>query len=568
MQSSRKAYEFISNALVVRDPAVIQKTPPCAETLLMEAEHWNTNASLLWLWLDGLNPPPRCGAVLGNGDVQCLECTQPSWNYCDKFHRCLSRMRAEPCQELRNHSSVPYCDQHICDASYTTKEPCAYERTQHSSFCEDHSCPCCVLLLSSSSEILVGAKMPFSCAIHKCVLCPSAQLFPHKFCASHLCEECGVSGNITNSPKVAYSKYCTNHKCVFEACLQKRNSVQSNGNLSLYCSAHSCILCRQIGKSTSVVFESRYCKDHVCQHVDDNTICVKRRMECSMYCISHTCRICSATDIFPPLGPVREPKPRNVCMEHPLCSKVFRHGGLCTEVAIPPLLMYCVDHTQTVKKKEELKGKANNVLRGDGQCHGIAKTTKQRCKAKGSSADGGRWWCDAHLIQKKLQIEKEKAELSDDEDEDEDIVADLKEPATDEDDASLSDMSDEDDGGVSNPARNVTEFFLKRCCAENNGHSCQVQKWTESNYIYEPWFCWIRTNHEGEHERSMIYSDVSRSVFADTNATLHEAASEPDATKINLNISVLQLMEAVAIVEGNISIFFLIYRKLIEFCWT
>ena len=201
--TSKNAYEYISNALKERDPAVIRKQAiSCTELLTIEAEHWTTKKSFLCLWLEGQNPPPRCGAMLNNGDVQCLQCTDTNWNYCNKYHRCYSRKSVEPCQEQRKHSEVPYCDKHICDISYVRNEPCDVERIQYSSYCETHSCPCCILLLSSTSKIVIGAKMPFSCVIHKCAQCPAAQLYPHKYYKAHCCEEYGISGNGTNLPKV------------------------------------------------------------------------------------------------------------------------------------------------------------------------------------------------------------------------------------------------------------------------------------------------------------------------------------------------------------------------------
>ena len=552
MPTSKKAYESISNAIKVQDPIVMRnQSLSYTETLTMEAEHWSTKKSFLCLWLEGLNPPPRCGAMLNNGDVQCLQCTDTNWNYCNKYHRCYSRQSVAPCQEQRKHSEVPYCDQHICDISYMTNALCVAERTLYSSYCENHSCPCCLLLLSSSSKIVVGAKMPFSCAIHKCAQCPAAQLYPLKYCEAHCCEECGISGNSTNLPKVGNSKFCKDHKCVIQTCMQKRDDLQSDENPSLYCKAHSCLICRQIGKSTGVVPDSRYCESHICQHVDENIICVKRCLEQSIYCASHTCRICTASGIFPPLGPVQERKPRNVCMEHPLCCKVFRHGGLCTEVAIPPLLTYCHDHTEIEKKKEERKGKMKNLLQGDGQCHGVAKKTKQRCKAKGVSTDGGRWWCDAHLKQKEVQIGKEKAELSDDEEEIDipDLAIDFKEPTA-EDDASISDSSDDDDeGGAINPTIYKPEFVIKRCCAESNGQFCSVLKWTESIHLHEPWFCWIHSNHECQQESSIMDTE---SAYSNTNTILPAPTLELGEVAGDLDPSLLHLMEAVAIMEGNI----------------
>ena len=199
---------------------------------------------------------------------------------------------------------------------------------------------------------------------------------------------------------------------------------------------------------------------------------------------------------------------------------------------------------------------AAGALRGDGQCHGVKNKTKQRCKTKGVSTDGGRWWCDAHLKQKEVQIGKEKAELSDDEEEIDipDLAIGFKDSALAdaEDDASISDSSDDDEDGAINPAIYKPEFFIKRCCMESNGQCCLVVKWTESIHMHEPWFCWIHSNHEIQQESSIIDTECKESAYSNTNSILPAGTLELEEVGGGLHPSLLHLMETLASMEGNI----------------
>jgi hypothetical protein len=51
--------------------------------------------------------------------------------------------------------------------------------------------------------------------------------------------------------------------------------------------------------------------------------------------------------------------------------------------------------TRRVKKN----AKEVVVEKGDGQCFGIAKSHKQRCKTKGNAPGGGKWYCAQHASQ-------------------------------------------------------------------------------------------------------------------------------------------------------------------------
>jgi hypothetical protein len=72
--------------------------------------------------------------------------------------------------------------------------------------------------------------------------------------------------------------------------------------------------------------------------------------------------------------------------------------------------------------------------------------------------------------------------------------------------------------------------------------------------MHEPWFCWIHTNHEFQQESNIVDKECEESAYSITNVlpattlVLGEVVSDLDP-------SLLQLMEAVAIMEGKIQYF-------------
>ena len=549
------AFEKISN--VINENEIVKNSLVSLQKLRTEAEHWRCqNQSMLWLWLEGRVPPPRCKAMLNNSGVQCIECTESSRLYCEQFHRCISvRATGGVCQELRTQPAIPFCGLHICKYSVVTKRPCHLERLAEGSCCEEHSCPCCLLLLSKTLNFVVQMKQPLACPNHKCSssLCDNVQLYPHVFCEAHICEECGSTGNLMNLPRAKNSRFCDEHKCKEVGCSEKRDTLHSDINHSYYCKAHTCIKCKRLSKSSCVFPGSHYCEEHICQHFEDNAQCLKRQLENSFFCRSHTCRVCVAQGICPSLGPVVENEPRNVCAEHPLCSKVFRHGGLCNEVAIPPLLQYCREHMELEKKREmrEKRLAQKLSLKGDGQCHGITKKKNARCKTTGMAKDGGRWWCDAHKDQKGPQLAKEKAELSDDEGEDEEALpgekleGPLNDTIPEMDESYSSESSDEDAIEMAKEliqAQFKPKFSLQRCSAKTEaGRMCEVREWKSLPFT-EEWYCTIHTKHFIPAENALDCENLEQvtSIAEEKIAALESGVDQ----------SIVELMEAVALQKG------------------
>jgi hypothetical protein len=87
--------------------------------------------------------------------------------------------------------------------------------------------------------------------------------------------------------------------------------------------------------------------------------------------------------------------PRNVCIDHPLCTHFALHGWQCGALAVPPNLMKRVKHDADLK----IEFAVAEAILGDGQCWGIAKRTKERCKSIGIDPSGGQFWCNNHRTQ-------------------------------------------------------------------------------------------------------------------------------------------------------------------------
>eukprot|EP00597_Dinobryon_sp_UTEXLB2267_P013697 CAMPEP_0170108520 /NCGR_PEP_ID=MMETSP0020_2-20130122/6618_1 /TAXON_ID=98059 /ORGANISM="Dinobryon sp., Strain UTEXLB2267" /LENGTH=3294 /DNA_ID=CAMNT_0010333253 /DNA_START=40 /DNA_END=9925 /DNA_ORIENTATION=+ len=556
--NARKAYSSLAGVLSLRENnSQVKNAQLCLESIICGAEHWPQTQPLLWIWLNGASPPPRCKAMMNNSDIQCLQCTTSPWSYCAKYHNC-SHTKNENCDRIRVSLESRFCEKHLCGFEYVDNDgkrySCSqYERLDNSYYCEEHSCPCCLLLLSVSSDFAVCMGAPLACRSHQCSICIQPMLLPHQFCENHCCLECGRTGSLLNLPRLPHSFFCEEHKCIVEKCSQKREGIKDQDrNPSLVCKEHACRACLKLGYATFTVMNTRFCEAHICNHIDGDDSCGKRRIENSPYCTFHTCRVCQESSIFPPLGPVLEYAPRNVCAEHPLCNKIFRHGGICDKVAVPSM-SYCHDHMELKTKKKK------NVLlaiKGDGQCHGIAKSTRKRCKAKGESSDGGRFWCKDHMQQKDEVLKKEKAELSDDDEEidEKDIIRDEPEPeleASVSDDESVETELSEDESSAMVLVKQITasqfkpvEFSPKRCCALTaNDKLCKVQEWRNSSFENIAWFCWIHNANKPVVEQKVAEDESNTSSSStDVKETVLEDELDP---------SILSLLEDANIMETN-----------------
>lgn len=494
--------------------------------------------------------------------IQCIQCTTFPWSFCSKFHRC-SHTKNENCDRIRVSLDSPFCEEHLCRFEFVDnngkRHSCShFERLDNRNYCEEHSCPCCLLLLSVSPDFAVSMGAPFACHSHQCSICNQSKLLPHNFCEEHCCLECGRTGSFFNLPRMPQSLFCEEHNCIAELCSQKREGIRDHDrNPSFVCKDHACRVCLKQDYSTFAVMDSRFCEAHVCSHTDNDGTCGKRRIENSSFCTSHTCRVCKELSIFPPLGPVVEYAPRNVCEEHPLCSKIFRHGGLCDKVAVPPLMTYCRDHMEVEKKKKNVVV----VKKADGQCHGIAKKTKQRCKAKGFSLGGGRFWCKDHVQQEAEVLRKEKAELSDDEEEidDKDVVeneAEAEGQEVESDGESVeTELSEDESSSAVVLSKQITasqfrpvEFSPTQCCAfKASGNRCKVQEWKDSSFANVAWLCWIHNENQPIVEKNRIVLHETASSHVDDKEAIVESELDP---------SILSLLEDASIMEGQIVSFF------------
>ena len=93
---------------------------------------------------------------------------------------------------------------------------------------------------------------------------------------------------------------------------------------------------------------------------------------------------------------MQEP-PRNVCVNHTLCSYIYpRSGKWCLTLA-GESSVYCEKHD--TESREAKAVKKFLFAPGDGRCHGIKKKKNERCKAVGENSTGSRWYCPAHVDQ-------------------------------------------------------------------------------------------------------------------------------------------------------------------------
>eukprot|EP01041_Mallomonas_annulata_P002547 gene2547-4973_t len=415
--------------------------------LIEGAEHWklanvnnnnnNNNNEILelfmWLqaWEKGAVPPPRClgymGAVVagagirGNNDdvhaQRCLEHAYLPGPYCIAIHNCQSRVHAN-CDAIRFVRNVPYCDMHRCLDDSQLPRHCALERLEGSEYCNNHSCQGCVKSMSRP----IAKKLVFACNRHQCVgnlipaavdenrmpcPCPHLRLWPHAYCAEHLCIECKNTNTVMNLPKNSIqSQFCRGHKCIIPTC-QLLKYINQFGVRIGYCEKHVCVLCilTHVEHPNAVDIncpKSRLCKDHRCSHAEYECEQARLPNNSSFFCQLHTCRICMDFGMFGNL-PVIEDYPRNVCFNHPLCNFIGRNGDVCCYLATDGSFCAIHGYEQTVAMIAEIETKAVQVIpdlnENDGYCWGIAKKKKKRCQTQGSNPMGGKWYCDAHKDQ-------------------------------------------------------------------------------------------------------------------------------------------------------------------------
>lgn len=380
----------------------------CIPDIMSGAVHWSekTPAQQLGEWLNGSTPPPRCTAhALEPPYRQCLKHALREGGLCVSMHKCMSRQGG--CESLRLPGAA-FCAYHTCKSPMANGGACNLERLTEGEYCSRHSCPCCINDAQRTQPI--GHSQPFACPMHTCAgsfalsdkassLCRNQSLYPHGYCIEHCCVACAELGLILNLPQAGRSRYCALHKCEMDFCNHHRLGM------SRYCEDHICRLC-VLGSHASGMWnsvdpdflEAGLCADHRCNERD----CFNARLgvladtpprpllEMPQYCYLHTCRVCLLQGL-PCTYQVEEEYPRNVCMDHTLCSHITLNGQ-CVCLA-EPFMAKCAKH-------ENDDGYSDvGIIAGDGQCCGIAGKTKKRCKTTGTTITGGQFWCLPHQAQ-------------------------------------------------------------------------------------------------------------------------------------------------------------------------
>lgn len=386
--TSEQAYNLLEQALCSRDFL----TRADSMLLILETldlhqgmEHWistgqNRALFLIGMWLQGLDPPPRCAAAATTG---CVQISARDGAYCELLHKCKYEMS---CDYARL-DGFSFCENHLC-----TWVDCARPRLANGDVCKRHACVYCV----KNDRYPVKKRVGEACEEHSCRvdLCPGAFLdVSLPFCVSHCCDICKYYAkrnpeNVKSVHRIEESRFCAGHKCSLQHCLDYR--IQDD-RPQVYCKNHACVACPDVRKLVDAAAPRSFlCVEHRCPHVElDGELCYEQKENGSIFCTAHTCRFCRAEGM--PLNrPVVDYEPRNVCSVHPLCSSVSADGSTCTERVSSLSSTFCEKHIN----------QHDFTLREEGiimQCEGT--TTKgRRCRATGISFQPV-FYCLAHIGQ-------------------------------------------------------------------------------------------------------------------------------------------------------------------------
>lgn len=412
-----------------------------------QCEHWRCPARQrlsyagedieFWLhsWLRGEFPPLRCQGVLpseSESGAQCMEVASNNSSYCTLLHACLSKN----CVRERAPGGFIFCKYHKCDyTSIDNQFKCTSERFHGSSFCSQHTCINCLHQSETEYTKLEPVASDYGCCLkHQCQYffgekdqCLKAMLSPFLFCKDHCCHNCLKRGYPLDRPIafVGDEQYCVEHKCSVKGCFKE--SIMEN----FVCADHVCLLCAYQGPQSQwncidlSVPKSRFCYNHRCSYFED---CMRPVADGSVFCASHSCRLCLDSNITPPLGIIVDNFPRNVCSSHMLCSHVFSRGTLCQSLAVAET-PYCDYHNKLkddfeiirpTKVKE--RGLKKAVVIGD-RCNGITKKTHQQCKtAQSLRMFGGKAYCKDHQAQSGVKVEDSNVDDNGDNDDDDDGI--------------------------------------------------------------------------------------------------------------------------------------------------
>ena len=398
---------------------------PLLCNLLGSVEHWKTGQAdtrlyyLLVNWIEGINPPPRCRALINN--TFCIEIALSSEvHFCNLLHKCNSRNQYPACQNQRlgGDNDVKFCRRHACSS-----ESCKLERLPEVAFCETHVCVGCLerCLQRADGRVKIRVPSTFACEEHKCfgfrrpgdnnnAECNRLQVFPHKYCSQHMCVECALHGDIFDEPRVDRTSFlCKFHSCVVPHCMNSK--IDDSG----YCKFHICYLCSSDGLVSGVDLkcpEAQLCAEHRCTHIhgsnDPKSLCSRPKLVGkSLFCTNHSCKGCVALGLFAD-SPCVDNSPRNACDKHPLCTYISQRGKLCDAVALPGEDC-CEPH-----KKLITGDSARTIV----ACSGTTKRGGKACKSQATIPKGkGKMFCADHCNQGEA-TDSDTSDTDDDDDDD------------------------------------------------------------------------------------------------------------------------------------------------------
>ena len=416
--TSESAYEAIEKLSAVWDrveETIPFEGPSPYSGLEAEMEHWahtgpSRKAFLLGKWLFGATPPPRCAANEEEG--RCLMRSPAPGSYCKEFHACLSKTG---CNRRRT-EDAQLCGTHRCIYENQEGGQCQRARLQRSDVCDWHGCPRCIATKAPRVQPKeFGAN---ACPRHKCKAptCDDAQLgdqFP--YCMRHGCRLCRMKlvenrhSEIRSVSRLQGSQFCKEHKCEVHNCVRYRLSESESDQD--FCVVHACITCDgKRNRVSATCPRSRLCDLHRCCQTDaQKKPCPERRENNSMFCESHTCRVCHEKGLPLDRNVIDHP-PRNVCVLHPLCSFVFPDGAQCNRLTGGKGQQYCERHVFRDSRRESASPEGRVV---EMKCHGV--TTKGRpCKAVVKlPADSKYYYCAPHISQMPASSSSESDDGSD-----------------------------------------------------------------------------------------------------------------------------------------------------------
>ncbi|CAM9172515.1 unnamed protein product, partial [Ectocarpus fasciculatus] len=343
--------------------------------LVQAGEHWACEKdgmdrfqSLLYRWMSGETPPPRCEA-LANNNKQCCNTIAAGCPFCELHSCCIPG-----CNALRLPARM-MCMDHACESS----EPCDQRKLSGYKFCTNHSCVVCVDGDNCGKT---------ACAEHRCGVegCDGVQIAPFNFCKNHCCTACLEVSSI--SPKSfckRINSICEFHRCGFDNCDSVRKGIEN------WCDAHLCHICSEgLDCSSAEATKSGFCAGHRCSFSEE--VCINARVSVadgrvSSFCQQHTCLRC--IELNKDLNQVVF-LPRYTCFEHPMCQGSDKNGNDCPRFANSDQT-YCDFHDE------------QSTFSDIGTCCGRTKKKKMCTRMRPDDYKERTWYCPDHANQRPSQ---------------------------------------------------------------------------------------------------------------------------------------------------------------------